>query len=48
MIIKRIAVGFAVTLAMAFCLTLVSNAEKQHQSMLADEQNSQISEQTSQ
>ena len=48
MMIKRIAVGFAVTLAMAFCLTLVSNSEKQQQSMLADERNAQTSNQISQ
>ncbi len=44
MMVKRIAIGFAVTLAMAFCLSFVSNAAKQNQSMLADENNAQVSD----
>jgi len=48
MLVKRIAIGFAVTLAMALCLSLVSNTAKQNQSMLADEKNIQVLEQISQ
>ena len=48
MIVKRIAIGFVITLAMALCLSIASDVAKQNQSMLADEKNIQVLDQISQ
>jgi hypothetical protein len=44
MSIKRFAIGFAVTLAMGFCLSLVHGGNDQKRSMIVKEDNKQVTE----